>query len=366
MGYQTGHLENREGDSQALSIPLAQSINLVAVADRDSFEQCQTTRLSDTRLLVSQGLIPELTLDCDIDSTLTDPLSVRGLRTELQDREKASVDEQFESILKCVAQFSLPRPGNSEGAHVPLRISQEGISLDRLNPNTQGSSSDAIPGQQRGKEERSPREIIELGSSLNWSISLVRAENRGATPEFARIIQGQVDKLPSEIKTLLKENGVHIVIADTVPGFRPALKGGTPPGWPNNMTWENADGFYSPDEKIALVTERLVDEGVTIKSNRAKDVFSHEIGHAVDFAMGDLSLSDEFKEAYQQDLAKLSLMDRDRHSYLLQAGDRGIRETFAEVFGALNGSSSNPYQANDLLRSFPHVAAYLRCKLDGM
>ncbi|MDZ4832748.1 MAG: LysM peptidoglycan-binding domain-containing protein [Candidatus Melainabacteria bacterium] len=194
----------------------------------------------------------------------------------------------------------------------------------------------------------------------------VQVENRGATPEFHAKMQKEVDQLPAGVRRLLDANQTKIVVGDKVSGVYPELAGVQPRGWPPGSTWDNADGLYSPDDKTAVVTERRVDDGKDVKNERSEGVMKHEIGHAVDHAMGNFSQNPEFQKEYDKDVAALSPADRRAVQYLLQPGNAGKSETFAEVFGALNGSSANPSQTRDILRQFPNVAALMQRKFAAM
>ena len=194
----------------------------------------------------------------------------------------------------------------------------------------------------------------------------VQVENRGATPEFQAKMQKEVDQLPAGVRRLLDANGTKIVVGDKISGVYPELAGVQPRGWPPGSTWDNADGMYSPSDKTTVITEHRVDDGKTVKNERAEGVVKHEVGHAVDHAMGNFSQSDEFKAAYDKDVAALSPADRAKLAYLLQPGNAGKSETFAEVFGAMHGSSANPSETAETLRQFPSVAALLQRKIAAM
>lgn len=194
----------------------------------------------------------------------------------------------------------------------------------------------------------------------------IEVQNKGASPEFANLVQTHVDSLQPGVRKLMEEKGIKVVVGDTVTGVFTDLKGEKPRGWPPGSTWDNADGLFSHEENTVLVTEHRVDGSKTVHNDRAEGVAKHEIGHAVDTAMGSFSQSEEFNKAYDADVSKIPEADRKKYEYLLQAGTAGKSETFAEVFGALNGSSANPQQTADTLARFPTVAALLQAKFKEM
>ncbi len=187
-------------------------------------------------------------------------------------------------------------------------------------------------------------------------------ENRGASKEFQEKVQKDLDNLPEGVRKLLIANGTKIVIGGTVSDAKPELKNVRPRGWPPGSTWDNADGLYSPGDKTVVIAEYRMDGDKKVPSGRTAGVERHEIGHAVDHAMGDLSHSEEFDKAYQQDIAKLSAADRQRLTYLLQNDNAGKEETFAEIFAGINGQTCNAGDTAYILSKFPNVAELLRRK----
>jgi hypothetical protein len=192
----------------------------------------------------------------------------------------------------------------------------------------------------------------------------IEVENRGASPEFRDRIQREVDKLSPGVRRLLEANGSKIIVGERMSGVYPELAGVRPRGWPPGATWDNADGLYNAEEKTVVATEHRVElgSGQTVNNDRAQGVIRHEVGHAVDHALGGFSQTDEFKQAYDRDVALMTPEQKARRQYLLQDGNAGKSEAFAEVFGAINGSSGNPSETQDILRQFPSLVELLRRK----
>lgn len=251
------------------------------------------------------------------------------------------------------------KPSNREIDAAVKRLIKENPQIKDPNQIRQGRDTVNIPKDMI-------KEIPQVTPSDGPKIKVENRGNPGASDAFREQIQKQVDQLPAGVRRLLEANGTKIVVGDKVSGVYPELKGVQPRGWPPGSTWDNADGLYSPGDKTAVVTERRVDDGKDVKNERAEGVFKHEVGHAVDHAMGNFSQTDEFKEAYDKDVANLSAADKAKLAYLLQPGNAGKSETFAEVFGAINGSSANPSETADTLRQFPNVAKLLQRKVAAM
>ena len=193
----------------------------------------------------------------------------------------------------------------------------------------------------------------------------VPIEVKGASQEFAAKVKKDFDSLPDNVKRLLVHNGTKIVVAGKISDADPSLKGVTPRGWPKGTQWDDDDGMYQAGPKAITIAETHHNEttGNFDKNTRDEGSVKHETGHAVDAAMGNESHSDEFKKAYDADVAKMTPAQREQLKYLLQPGDAGKEETFADVFGAMNGASGDPAQTAAVLAAFPSIRALIGKKV---
>lgn len=197
----------------------------------------------------------------------------------------------------------------------------------------------------------------------------LQVENRGASKEFAEKIQKEIDKLPPEVRQALEKSGTKIVVGKSVVDVMPELKNEKPRGHLPGTGWENLDGLHNTATNTVVIGETRVDNGKVVPNNRAEGVFKHEVGHAADHALGDpskpgsdFSGTPEFDKAYQADVANLKPFDKMLLNYLLTP-EGGKSETFAEVFGALHGSSANPHETQMMLNKFPNVAKVIQERL---
>lgn len=201
--------------------------------------------------------------------------------------------------------------------------------------------------------------------------NLVQSTN--ASPQFVKDMKAEVDKLAPEVRTLLEQQGIHIVIAGQMSDYDPVLASSRPRGWPPGSTWNNADGMF--DGHNALVTEKRTDvDGKLIVSGRSAGVLRHEVGHGLDTALGSFSHTDEYKQAWLKDAGNMTDKERDRLSYFLQgyppaqppekdSMNAGLEESFADVFAAINGGSANMSDTTVELDKFPTVTALIKTRL---
>jgi hypothetical protein len=193
-------------------------------------------------------------------------------------------------------------------------------------------------------------------------------ENHNASPEFAAKVQQEFKSLPENVQKLLANNGTKLVVGGKMSDADPSLKGVTPRGWSPGSTWDDDDGEYDAGKKAITIAETSHDGKTDTWQNndRMPGGLRHETGHAVDAAMGNVSHGSEFKQAYDKDVANMSPQDKEKFKYLLQNGQAGHEETFAEVFGANNGSSANADQTQRILQDFPSVSALIKRKQDAL
>lgn len=209
-----------------------------------------------------------------------------------------------------------------------------------------------------------PKDLITIPPEVRRGPE-VPVEVRNASPEFAAEVKRQFDTLPENVRRLLAETGNKIVVGGKISDTDPDLRGVTPRGWPPGTTWDDDDGLFNPSRKEITVAEthHNRDTGAFDRNNRVEGSIKHESGHAVDLALGSMSHSDDFKQAYDADVARMSQADKERFSYLLQGGHAGHEETFAEVFGGMHGSSANNSETEAIMRDFPSVRALIQRRL---
>ncbi len=196
-------------------------------------------------------------------------------------------------------------------------------------------------------------------TTLTDSVGL-KASMISGSKEFQDKTWKDIESLPANERKAMADKGIHYNVAGIMSDIDPKYATEHPRGWPDNKTWNDAEGGYDSSRKQVNLAERT-NAG---PSHRLGGVLRHESGHAVDDALGQPSHSDEFDKAYQQDAGKIK--NPFQMTYLRQQGDAGKEETFAEVYGALRGSSANPSQTQEILNTFPEVAKVVQHDLDGL
>jgi hypothetical protein len=175
--------------------------------------------------------------------------------------------------------------------------------------------------------------------------------------------------MPPEVRQLLKSKGIKMVIGDSIPAIDPTMKGQEPRGHGTGAKWDYVEGYYDPYNKIAVTTEHYESSYShdIVETRRAEGVMRHEVGHAVDDAMGRFSEKKEFMDVYSKDKARidqnLSAADKKKLDYFLQADTAGPSEAFAELFGILQGGGCNKTQEELIRRAFPETIRVIEERL---
>jgi hypothetical protein len=156
-----------------------------------------------------------------------------------------------------------------------------------------------------------------------------------------RTVSGSYELLEPGVQNLLRENGVRIVMAPYMSAYDSELAQRHPRGWSDGKTYDNVSALYRPQTKEIVVASHRMHDGELIPATESRGRFLHETGHAVNDALGRFSESEEFKAAWDKDLAAMSDEDRDALEYFVDnsAGDPAARsEAAAEVFAATHAA----------------------------
>ncbi|MDZ4835528.1 MAG: hypothetical protein SGJ27_17270 [Candidatus Melainabacteria bacterium] len=302
------------------------------------------------------------------------------------DSQSLDVPNVFEELgltrgLSSRGDAKQPSEGNANNDRSPLKIAEQPLPTIAFFDSASASASissridvalqknkarDHQPGNLRNQPDNRRGDRIETRPDLESAKPPggLQVENLGASKEFAARVQKQIGSLTPDARSALEKSGVEIIATDKLTSVRPDLKGQEPYNQ-SGSTYENLDGFYLPNSKSVVIAESRQDKaGKTVPNDRVEGVFKHEVGHALDASLGNFSQKPEFVEAHKKDTENLNAFDKGMFGYLIGSKDGdGKPETFAEVWGALNGASSDPRETNRILQKFPNVANLIKQEL---
>jgi hypothetical protein len=197
------------------------------------------------------------------------------------------------------------------------------------------------------------------------------------TPDFRRAIVETYLSVSPTIRSLLEEKGVRIFVG----GIKTDI-------WPENVLGKSHASDDHPNERSASFWARasaigisqhvhiyggsaneLTLEGLEKRQwlwsegsdKSAKTDLLHELGHALDYHLGEPSKNNWFREAYEKDIAALGGIQGAKNKgwdYYVQEGNPalGYAETFAEIFSLLNGGERN----NPITAAFPSTTKAIK------
>lgn len=167
---------------------------------------------------------------------------------------------------------------------------------------------------------------------------------------------------------LLKKVRCKIWLTPTMVDKEPGMENQQPAGYMEGHTYKDCPGmFYSGG---IVVCEYTIGNG--FDWDRVDDpigTLHHELGHAIDYYMGTISETEEYKHAYLLDCGQIrDDYVRSKIAYYLQKDVRGPHECFAELMCAkFGGRSGAKDKTTDMVdASFPLTKKVIEKRLDAV
>jgi hypothetical protein len=184
-----------------------------------------------------------------------------------------------------------------------------------------------------------------------------RVTNLGTSKQFNREVNEGYNAVPGGVRKALDSDGFSIVTTNKVGDAYPGSKNERQAGYPEGTSQDNVPGSYDSKYNVAIIAENPDSD----RLGDVKGVVQHEAGHAFDRALKDYSQSDEFKAAYNRDLAKIPDDQKEKLQYYIQDKDgNGNSEAFAEIFCHQLGCNNDPAE---LEKYFPETSALVKKKI---
>lgn len=172
------------------------------------------------------------------------------------------------------------------------------------------------------------------------------------TKSFADEVKLTLETIPTHIKVMLGKHEKKVVAVRRLIEDIPELRYEKPKGW-GSGTWARARGCYYFDHVYIAEQHYDPDKKRYMKNDNVNGILRHEIGHAVFSVIIESGNLAKLQKAYEKDASNILSM-RERWSYYLQDGERGISEAFGETFAALLGGGCEE-DINYFLNRFPNL-----------
>jgi hypothetical protein len=163
-------------------------------------------------------------------------------------------------------------------------------------------------------------------------------------------IKDSLKQYPTPLLGVLFYKGCKIYITPTMIDKDPELVNRKPEGYEDGDTYRNCPGMFNGN--IILCEKIFVSDGPDLR--KAPDIVGtlrHELGHAVDWYLGDLTAKDDFKHLYLLDLGTMDDDVKNKLAYFCQKDFRGPAETFAELMCFKYGGRPSGSGRTDLVGS---------------
>jgi tetratricopeptide (TPR) repeat protein len=160
---------------------------------------------------------------------------------------------------------------------------------------------------------------------------------------------------PKELLKVVYDHGCRIYLTPTMIDKEPGLEHTTPPGYMEGHSFKDCPGmFYSGG---IVICEFTIGNGFDWeKTHDPIGTLRHELGHAIDWYLGQISETEEYKHAYLLDSGAINDdSTRNKLNYYMQKDTRGQHECFAELMAAKYGGRTGRENATNQLveQSFP-------------
>lgn len=201
----------------------------------------------------------------------------------------------------------------------------------------------------------------------------------GVPESHRKALEKKLSELPENVLKALSDSGYKIIAARKITDAIGSLEGKTPRGWPKDSTFDNSDGTHDNLRRL-IIAPLIYDEGKNDWTPvQRPEVVVHQIGHALDHALGKLSNDPEFQRAFKRDMEVLAkkdwlMTDREKliYEYFNQAegpekGERpGSEECFASLFGLLLTGPENPQDKKPFNDNFPNTIAVVKKQIASL
>jgi hypothetical protein len=167
---------------------------------------------------------------------------------------------------------------------------------------------------------------------------VIHRRHATASDEFHELAAAVLAALPAGIARQLKACRVSVITTGLTLDAQADLSGRVPPVEP-------LAGLYDHGRRQVILPERVVDLDGERPALIPDGVLRHQLGHALDHCLGNMSQTRRMRGAYQRGAEFAADLDASGElGFYLQNGVEGRREAFAEAVAvALGGGAEAAY-----------------------
>lgn len=198
----------------------------------------------------------------------------------------------------------------------------------------------------------------------------------GVPDKHIKALEAKLAELPDNVKDALKSAGYKIVATRFNTDAIPELKGLHPRGWDPSSDFNTSDGTHDSVRRLILAPYAFIPQNKVEDVSRP-DVLVHQIGHALDHALGKLSNKPEFQEAFAKDMQKMAKKELDereeaiftyfsQHRGPVKGENPGSEECFASLFGLVLTGPENPGDRKAFESNFSNTIEVVKKQIKGL
>jgi len=222
------------------------------------------------------------------------------------------------------------------------------------------------PAQYRqDRSEQSPPDDTEVQHSTGHF--QMHASYKNASRGFVTEARNDFETLPENVRRLVADSGNKIVLSGKISDLD--LSGPNSGGRPAASTAaDKYESRYDARNKQIIVAENYYDaqKGQYVKNTHLDRDLKHEVGHAVDDALGGMSRTDDFRNAVDRDVAQMSPANQERFNRDLANGGKTYEEVFADLFRSEYEGNGDPNRSREFQRNYPSASAQIRERLSRL
>jgi hypothetical protein len=261
--------------------------------------------------------------------------------------------------------FSFTTEG-AQSKSILVRLEAQGITRSGAVPTPSVAVGAPKRSDASGELSRSP----ESGAAVDAETMVVVVRNLADHPPVEKsTVEGIKDTLramPPGVLWVLTKQNCHVRVTPTSIDQEPNLRYRHPGGYEEGKTYTNVPGFFNGKDVI-VCNYAMRDNDDWEPTPDPNGCVRHEVGHALDRFLGNLSDQKDFMSAYYYDCGRLEPEQQSELAYFLQKGPRGRAECFAEcactIFG---GRTKNKERTEHIRAAFPHVIQYMEKKIASL
>ncbi|HEY9714662.1 MAG TPA: hypothetical protein V6C72_14440 [Chroococcales cyanobacterium] len=189
------------------------------------------------------------------------------------------------------------------------------------------------------------------------------------TDQALAYLRKGISTIPATVQSVIAAHGITVTLTPRLIFDEPESSGHKV--FRQGGTTDNVGGMFEPNHSRVLIPECASwrNSPPRPQGSYITSVVRHELGHAFDHSLGNFSNTPAFKQAYNEDLQRLSNEQMRAFTYYITGTssadantptDSGRHELFASIFGNLcTPVKEKKSKGTQLLDAFPHVARLL-------